>query len=83
MLRAQYRGRFAPTPSGALHFGSLVAAVASYADARAAGGEWSIRIEDVDVPRAREGAADAILRALERYGFTWDGAVVRQSQRSD
>ena len=43
------------------------------------GGEWLVRIEDVDVPRAREGAADAILRALERYGFTWDGAVVRQS----
>lgn len=81
--RSQYRGRFAPTPSGALHFGSLVAAVASYADARAAGGEWSIRIEDVDVPRAREGAADAILRALERYGFTWDGTVVRQSRRTE
>lgn len=57
--------------------------MASYADARAAGGEWTVRIEDVDLPRAREGAVDAILRALERYGFAWEGTVVRQSQRTD
>jgi glutamyl-Q tRNA(Asp) synthetase len=78
---ARYRGRFAPSPTGPLHFGSLVAATASYADARAAGGEWILRIEDVDVPRARTGAGDAIMRALERFGFEWDGPVWRQSQR--
>ena len=78
---ARYRGRFAPSPTGPLHFGSLVAALASYADARAAGGEWLVRVEDVDVPRARPGAADAILRDLERLGFEWNGPVWRQSQR--
>jgi glutamyl-Q tRNA(Asp) synthetase len=77
----RYRGRFAPSPTGPLHFGSLVAAMASYADARAARGEWLVRIEDVDTPRARAGAADAILNALERLGFEWDGPVWRQSQR--
>jgi len=77
----RYRGRFAPSPTGPLHFGSLVAAMASYADARAAHGEWLVRIEDVDTPRARPGAGDAILAALERLGFEWDGPVWRQSQR--
>jgi glutamyl-Q tRNA(Asp) synthetase len=77
------RGRFAPSPTGPLHFGSLIAAVASYCDARAAGGEWLVRIEDVDLPRARPGAERAILSALERYGFAWDGPVVRQSERGD
>lgn len=76
-----YRGRFAPSPTGRLHFGSLVAALASYADARHARGQWLLRIEDVDLPRAREGAADLILRDLERLGFGWDGEVVRQSTR--
>ena len=80
---ARYRGRFAPSPTGPLHFGSLIAAVASYADARAAGGEWLVRIEDVDTPRARFGAEAAILRQLERYGFECDGAIVRQSERLD
>ena len=79
----RYRGRFAPSPTGPLHFGSLVAAVASYADARAAQGEWLLRIEDVDIARARPGAADAILATLERFGFTWDGPVWRQSLRGD
>ena len=76
-----YRGRFAPSPTGPLHFGSLIAAVASWCDARVNGGAWSLRIEDVDTPRNREGASDDILRTLHTYGFEWDGAVVRQSMR--
>jgi len=80
--RTRYRGRFAPSPTGPLHFGSLVAALASYCDARAAGGEWLLRIEDVDAPRARDGAEGQILAALERYGFAWDGGIVRQSERT-
>jgi len=76
-----YRGRFAPSPTGPLHFGSLIAAVASFCDARAAGGEWIVRIEDVDLPRSRPAAERAILAALERYGFAWDGPVLRQSER--
>ena len=77
-----YRGRYAPSPTGPLHFGSLVAALASYCDARAAGGQWLLRIEDVDLPRARPDAESAIKEALERYGFAWDGEVVRQSERT-
>ena len=78
----RYRGRFAPSPTGPLHFGSLVAAIASYCDARAAAGRWFVRIEDVDVPRSRPDAQGRILAALERYGFTWDGEVLRQSERT-
>lgn len=78
----RYCGRFAPSPTGPLHFGSLVAALASYCDARAAGGEWLVRIEDVDEPRSRAGAESAILDTLTRYGFTWNGPIVRQSERS-
>ena len=78
----RYRGRFAPSPTGPLHFGSLLAALASFCDAKAAGGEWLLRIEDVDGPRSRDDAACDILATLERYGFEWDGAVVRQSERT-
>jgi len=74
-------GRFAPSPTGPLHFGSLVAALASVCDARAAGGRWLVRIEDVDEPRAVAGAERAILDALARYGFAADGPIVRQSAR--
>ena len=75
------RGRFAPSPTGPLHFGSLVAALASWCDARVAGGDWLVRIEDVDEPRTRPGAEDDILATLRRYGFAWDGPVLRQSDR--
>ena len=81
--RVNYRGRFAPSPTGALHFGSLVAALAGWLDARAAGGEWLLRIEDLDTPRNRPGAADAIRRTLERLGLAWDGEVHVQSREID
>ncbi len=74
-----YIGRFAPSPTGPLHFGSLLAAVASYAQASACGGQWLLRIEDVDPPREQSGAADDIVAALDAYGFEWDGPIIWQS----
>jgi len=76
---AKYRGRFAPSPSGRLHFGSLVAAVGSYLDARHCQGEWLLRIEDIDPPREKPGATDSILATLEAFGFEWDGEILYQS----
>lgn len=77
----RYRGRFAPSPTGPLHFGSLVAAVGGFADARHNGGEWLVRIEDVDRNRAMPGADTDILSALEAFGMWWDGPVLYQSRR--
>lgn len=74
-------GRFAPSPTGPLHFGSVVAAVASFLDAKSAGGKWLLRIEDVDEARTVTGAADGMLRFLERAGMEWDGEVAFQSRR--
>jgi glutamyl-Q tRNA(Asp) synthetase len=77
-----YRGRFAPSPTGPLHFGSLIAAVGSYLEARTYGGEWAVRIDDLDRARVAPGAVDSILRTLDECGMHWDGAVVYQSTRS-
>jgi len=78
-----YRGRFAPSPTGPLHFGSLVAATGSFLEARTRGSEWHLRMEDVDAPRCSAAAASEILRALEACGFAWDGEVVWQSRRAE
>ena len=76
-------GRFAPSPTGPLHLGSLVAAVGSWLFARAAGGRWLVRMEDIDTPRVVPGSAEEILGALRRYGLEWDGEVVQQSRRTE
>jgi glutamyl-Q tRNA(Asp) synthetase len=78
-----YKGRFAPTPSGPAHLGTMLAAVGSYLQARAKHGEWHVRIDDIDPPREVPGAADSILHTLEQYGLHWDGEVVYQSRRLD
>jgi glutamyl-Q tRNA(Asp) synthetase len=81
MSSSTYRGRFAPSPTGPLHAGSLVAAVASFLDARAHGGAWLLRIEDIDEARTLPDAAQAIMQCLQAYGMQWDGKPVWQSRR--
>ncbi len=79
----RYRGRFAPSPTGPLHFGSLTAALGSYLEARRRRGTWSLRIENVDRTREVPGAADLIIRTLASFGFQWDGPIIYQSDRTE
>lgn len=76
-------GRFAPSPTGPLHFGSLVAAVASYCDVKSRNGQWLLRIEDVDQTRCLPNVSDDIISTLQRFGFEWDAEIIYQSQRTD
>jgi len=82
-MNTDYRGRFAPSPTGPLHFGSLLAAISSYAQARQQHGRWLVRIEDVDLPRCDSTSTKLILNALEAYGMHWDEDIIYQSQRDD
>jgi glutamyl-Q tRNA(Asp) synthetase len=79
----QYIGRFAPSPSGSLHFGSLIAATASYLCAKSVNGKWLLRIEDIDKFRVKENSISSIIATLESYGYQWDDNILYQSQRSD
>jgi glutamyl-Q tRNA(Asp) synthetase len=78
-----YVGRFAPSPTGPLHFGSLITAVASYCDARAHNGKWLVRIEDTDIPRIYPGSEDHILRSIDAFQFEADDAIIFQKDRLD
>lgn len=83
MTDSHYRGRFAPSPTGPLHLGSLCTALASFLDARAHGGVWLLRIEDIDPPREQPGSTARILASLQAHGLRWDGPVLFQSERAD
>jgi len=82
-MTKNYVGRFAPSPTGPLHFGSLVAAMSSYLEAKSNHGKWLLRIEDLDPPREIAGSADQIITDLESFGFEWDDDIVYQSTHND